>query len=211
MAAVSSFLRFVLPSAPTALELAVERYLVDSAIDLCRETGIWRETLPLADVTANDPLVTLTVPENSQVLQITDLYFDGQHIDPIPPDALPKQGDHWFDKTSALPHGYFSTVSGVVTLVPAPEADRTAVVRASVKLAPSRNAITLPDFLLERFPEVVAMGALKRLAMEPGQAYSDPNKAQTYEIMIANKLRLIRNEAQQGQTRSRFRVRARFF
>lgn len=211
MAALSSFLRFVLPSAPTALELAVERYLVDSAIELCRDTGIWRATLALADVTANNPVVTLTAPADSQITKITDLYFDGQHIEPIPPDSLPKQGDHWFDKTSSLPRGYFSTLSGVVTLVPAPEEDRTDVVRASVELAPSRDAATLPDFLLERFPEVVAMGALKRLAMEPGQAYSDPRKAELYEAMFKTNLRDIRREAQKGQTRSRFRVKARYF
>lgn len=209
MTAVSNFLRFVLPHAPTAAEISVTRYLVDSAVEFCSKTGIWREDLPIIQTTALQPNVNLTPLANSQIIEITDVYFDGQHIEAAPPDTLKQQGDHWFDKTSSLPRAYFSTKPTVITFVPTP--DVVANVRVSAKLAPTRNAEELPDILLDRYAEIIALGALSRLLLEPSQAYTNPQKAMMCADQFEARLAKVRKEAQEGFTRARFRVKPRYF
>lgn len=209
MAAVSSFLRFVLPSAPTAAQISAERYIVDSAIEFCEKTGIWREVLDTVNSRAGFAEIELDLPADSQILQITDLYFDGQHIEPLAPDTLDDQGQEWFAKTATLPRGYYSTQPGIVVLVPAP--DSASQVRVHAKLLPKRNSTVLPDILLDRYPEIIQYGALKRLLMEPSQAYSDPNKAIVYAQEFEQCVSKVRQEAQKGFTRSRHRTKKYYF
>lgn len=209
MVSVDSFLRFVLPAAPTAAQISAERYIVDSAIEVCVKTGIWRETLAVVENVAGQPDVTLSLPQDSQLIQITDLYFDGRHIEPVGPDSVQNEGDSWFEKTSSLPRGYFSTRPGVITLFPVP--DVVADVRVSAKLAPSRDAQELPDVLLNQYAETVAKGAIYRLLMEPNQAYSDPRKASFVQEEFRDCLAAIQRQAQKGFSRARFRTKPFFY
>lgn len=210
MAAVADFLRFVLPYAPTAAQISVQRYLVDSAIELCQKTGIWREVLDELNVRAGQPEVELDLPPDSQLFQITEVYFDGQKVDPVPPDDLVNKGDDWFTKQSSRPYGFYSTNPTALILVPAPEESRQRALKVFAKLMPTRNAQVLPDLLLDRYPEVVACGALARLLMEPDQAYSNQQMAMTNAEMFEVKSKKIAQEAQKGFARSKFRTKPYF-
>lgn len=210
MATARDFLRFVLPYAPGAAEIAVTRYIVDSSVDFCMKTGVWRETLDLQGTKQGVADVELDLPTDSQLVEVTEAYHKQKRLVPKAPDAAYETNDH-LRQPATQPEAYLNTVPGVLTLLPPPAVTEKGVLRIKVKLAPSRNAGSLPELLLERYPTVIAHGALGRLLMEPHQIYSDAKKALMYMELFEEALPKARKEAQEGFNRATFRARPVYF
>jgi hypothetical protein len=211
MATPQDFLRFVLPYVPTAAEIAAVRYLVDSSVDFCMDTGVWRETLDLAGTRAGLREVELDLPFDSQLVEVTEVFHRSKRLDPKAPDQIYELGIGYSEKTSTVPQAFVAKGAESILLYPIPELTERGVLRIEAKLAPTRKARSLPDLLLSRYANTIAYGAIARLLLEPHQIYSNTQLGMEYRAMFLDGQATAKREAQEGFNRASFRTRPVYF
>lgn len=144
--------------------LAVTAY-VEAARRLCRNAGVWRETVS-ATLGSNTAEYLLTPPTDGQV-------FDAVSV---------KLGEKWLDKRTreqlevyGLP-GY-RVFNNTLVLNPDPQADVSANLTIVARIRPIRSATTLPDDLVDEHHDGLLHGALYRLLSYPNKSWSDYDMA----------------------------------
>lgn len=159
------FSSYVLPFVPSCPDSMVRQYVLEAAIELCERSGVWQDDLPLAAVGGG--LFSPVLPTGARVLLISAV------------NRTP---------TVPVPETSFS-VSGDWTRIVFPEqqlADIAETFTVTAKLAPTRLTLgqptaELPDVLVERFLMGIAAGAKHKLMNVPGQPWTNPDSAASFE------------------------------
>ncbi len=207
MTAIASFLPKVYQYAPNCAEPAALDAIRSAAIEFCERTRLWRTTLALTVTTAMT--VTLTPISDSVIHDIETIVWDnGKVLEPVTTRYLDERFPLWrAEELTGQPSYYTQLTEDAITFAPFEAGTASAYVR----LKPTYSCTTLPDFIFNRYLDVIRAGVLARLLMLPGQIFYDPAKAAIFQKEFQDHLDRLSGQGNSGQQRAPRRTKARFF
>lgn len=155
--------------APGCPEVTIERVLRDVVRQLYRENAIWTYWDPAATI-GTDGLLVLTLPTDSEVVEVRKIRTSNDEISPRNIDSLAYY-DH--DDGDASPVAI--NVNGTWTVRPPPVEATSA--KVLVQLAPIYGATQIADVVGQRDRQLYEHSALARILAMPKQRWTDPNMA----------------------------------
>lgn len=162
-------------SAPGVSDFLMQPAVMQAARDFCSQTWAWW----IEVVLSVDEEGTVS-PDFDPSAEYFRVYQDGVALNEI-------YRDYWTDTTNIIgilkvekDGRKFEDYSFAPPLFQVNERWQGETFDLAMRLAlePATTASTLPDFLVERFGQVIAYGALAELLMQPQQDWTNPNLAQ---------------------------------
>ena len=172
--AFDDLLSEIAPWVPGCPSPVVLFHLRSATIDLCRQSLIWLNTLADIVVTSASFPLTLTPPNNTEVTQIREVFFDGQRLIPWAPHAYDSTITDWRTEVGN-PTMWVSEIPGVITVVKLPKT--SGVLKVVCALAPTHDASGADSWLIGRYRQGLVSGAISRICSIPGQSFSNPDMA----------------------------------
>ena len=200
----------VRPWAPGVPDQTAYKALRGAAIEFCERTRLWKYENTVA-VLATDPATsTIQLPIEAAVHDIEVALFSGVELTPKAPRDLDEWMPGWRtgDLSTGQPRYITQIEQNKITLVPATYADGSLYL--CLRLKPSQNAMTLPDFMAD-YAECLGWGALGRLLTVPGQSYSNPDLAAFYTTRFISKLDSLSLKGSLGQQNATKRSKSRYY
>ena len=179
------FFPYVLPDVPGCPDPVVKLALVAAAHEFCRETLCWTEIQDPMPLVAGTSDYEIDMPSQALALTVRDVWLGTSRLAPVTMQALQRVMPDWRTASSSEPVYYNAAVErGSIRVFPIPTnpAGLALVVRASY--APSMGANALPDFLGQRYMEVIAAGAKARLLIVPGTEWANAPLAGYYRQLF---------------------------
>ncbi len=203
--------RLYVPNVGDRLALHVVR---NSAIDFCRQTGLWYEDMEPVTGIAMQPFYDIATPANSVVAWLSECWYASVRIDPQSNEQLKKRYvNDWtnIELYNGPPCWYTHSDLCQIRLVPCPrtnEEDRDQLTGIMV-LQPTRDSLGMPGEIAERWMEGIGYGARARLYDTPDQPFYNPNMAQKYARMAMNEIGKAKIQANMARGRGPLKVNKR--
>lgn len=157
---------------------------------LCKETWIYKYTLPLINVVAATAEYTLTIPE-ALYAELEAIPEDGvrykengestaafYNLTCTSEDELDSSYSSWRYDTAPCPRlFYVDNINKHLFLYPKPEDSSTSGLEVTCILKPSRTCLTVPDFLYDDYELIIEAGALEDLFNRKNRSFYDPQEA----------------------------------
>lgn len=204
---IDLILPHVLTKAPGCPEPTAIAAIRQAAIDFCEATRSWRAYDEFETSEGNCTFVC--APINGEVLEFETVTFNGKplsqksitELDRIMPDWRTREHD------ATSPRYYTQTEFDTITIVPS----ATGKVRVNIFARPSEDAQQLPDYLIDKYRNVLANGALSILLLTPGQPFFSADMAGYYAALFQRSLDGNFNLNVRGQQRAPTRTKPQFF
>lgn len=194
MATLSALHPYVVPHFPNAPEPAIDRAILDGAIQFCRDSLVWQESTNPIQAIAGVAEYDVEPVSNAEPIRVIAAVKAHAHLD----RALLAGSD--ITKVGEVT-GFVQPAPRIVRLVSVPEEGASIVLR--VALEPKATATTLDDSLVLYWKEPIAAAAKQRLAL----TYGDISQAQIAEQQYQFGLSRASAQAQVGAHRGRLRTR----
>lgn len=215
MASYDDFLSRVLPEVTGCSELLATQAIKDTVIEFAERTLIHQVDHDPVSAVAKVPDYDLETPvTGTRIIKIMKLWYSGAELDPSAPDEIRdptvyNQRVGNYQTQYATPRTYLQKDTNTFSLFPIPEKSLVNAVTLRIALAPLRSSTTCDDLFYEQWVEPIAAGAVARLQMTPGKAYSNPKFApiNTSKYMVG--VNEARQKASRGYTRANLRVQMR--
>lgn len=173
--------------------------LRNSAIDLCRRSGVWRGVQDTVPYQAGVGRYVLAPPAEAVVLRTTRLTLDGvRHVFPAPFEVTPPG---WQTNSGGVTL-FVETLPGVVDLLNVPET--AGELTYNITCAPAFDAVTVPDVVSDHHLETIVDGAMWRLYAMGRKPWASANDAAYRQIRFAagvNRARVDVNKAGAAELR----------
>jgi hypothetical protein len=211
MASYDAFLRYVLPDVPGCPEISAVAAIRDAAIDFCTKSLVYQETLDPITVIAGVADYDLEPPTGTLVAKVMHLFYQDKELTPVAPDLI--RGATFYNsrvegaQSRGIPSGYSLKDPRSVTLMPVPKDTERNAVTVRVALKPTRSSTTVGDVLFEDYAETIAAGALARLMLTPGKAYTNPQLVAENLAIFSQGVNAARQEHSRGHSRANLRVK----
>lgn len=187
-----------------------DRAIVDTVRDFCRFTHLWKETLPLIDIVADQSNYTLNPSTDHcdvpKVLGLDEVMYkedglDNQQfapIDIVSREWLDTYDKQWVYRTSPVPRmAAFDHLVDEVFLIDKPTVASTEGLFVRVWLWPDKSATTAPTSFFEKYYKAIAQGSAAEMMRMPNQRWSNPELGDHYhDLYMAERM-----NAQQDQDR----------
>ena len=171
---ISAFEPYVLPYVPSVPLPMFEQMVRLAAVEFCRRTLIWTETLPEAITDVDTDFYDLDRPTDSTIIKAISVSLDGQ---PVTLTTYAQGLEMLRDFTLQCGQFGFLDTESRLHLVPiATEAGLTIKIDAA--LAPTEDGTVLPGLLMQ-YKETIGKGALARIYDIPDTTWY--NEAQAYK------------------------------
>lgn len=213
---LTEFLPLVRPHTPGAAIPSMTQALRRSAIEFCERTRCWRETITIT-ITEQDQAIT--APDDSAIHEIERAEFDGERLTPIEYDdlSLPEFLESEEGRPAVITQKTYNEIAIVpfragtliCTLFLKPRDGENITIDAGGQPANSFN--TVPEFLLSRFGEAIAAGAIARVLIIPQQPFTNPEMAAVHAGRFEQGVARFNGANVRGQHRARPRINASFF
>ena len=141
-----------------------------AAIEFCRRSQLWRDTLT-GDIVAGNRLVSPATPVDAVVTAAFGVWAYGQELSSLVGARANAPGE------TGNPGFWSVSASGQIELFPAPKESSLGGLVVDAVLAPSRNAASLPDFLYNTYADAISFGAIGEVAGMVGQPWANPQVA----------------------------------
>lgn len=211
MIGINEFLPDVLPHVDGAPKTQVRRAVLLACRELCRESGIWRETLDPISTFAGIPEYDVITPTSAaRPLFVTG----GRHgVVPLAPATEEKLvsmlGPGWGNLTDDFASHFIHTAPAIIRLVPYPATSQPLSLVLRVAMEPTLDAAKVGDILFDEYAEVVAAGALARLMNVRDTAWYDPNMAASHRKEFRRGINYAKSRAIRGGTNREGAIRRR--
>lgn len=179
-----------------------------ACIEFCERSRVWKERVSLS-VREGRAEYEIPLPEGAQLVKLEEVFYDGDRIEAMAPDALHDRWQRWMSQTG-VPSVYTQLDPMTLTLVPKPTVSlsRGLVLRACFK--PDRSADTVPDWLFQHYVQPIAAGALARLMAVNSLPCFNPQLAMVQGVAFAEGINKALMAADKGFTRAPRRTVPRF-
>ncbi len=160
---IDDMLPHVLPYAPNCADLTAYRCIREAAREVCDKADIWREkdTIVITDVDGE----CLSTFGDAEVKKIQAATLDGVTLASQSPEWLDANYPGWdSDNENEAPARFITQITPGKIMV-SPRATGTLSVRLVLK--PSLRAMTLPDFMLDKYATEIGKGAAGKALMLP--------------------------------------------
>lgn len=171
------FAPYVLPQVIGCPDPLLKQAVVMAAIEFCQQTLAWTEIQDPVQLVSGLADYDLEAPSSDAiVITVRDVWIGIRRLTAISMQQLPQTMPGWQTIESSEPLYYNSAHDrSVIRLFPKPSSPpigSALIMRAAYM--PTPNAATLPDFLGQRYMDVIASGAKSRLMTMPGVPWSNP-------------------------------------
>lgn len=209
MKAWAEFYPYTLPELPGVPAPMLDHGLRQAATDFCERSKVYVQRLAAVSAVAGQMAYTLTLPEDTELVEVVEVLYKGKPLEPEAPEYLAGQYGDWRAKTGQ-PHHYLHRGSDELLLVPAPAEDASSSIVVDAALKPSSTAPGIDDWVFSRWRDAIATGAKARLMTMAGRPWSRPDLAPFYDAMFAAAIRQAAAAANSGFVRHRPRARGIF-
>lgn len=217
MKTLDAFLPYILPHALGASDPLAKQCLVRAAQEFCRRTLVIQEVFTTSQaVGAGEYDVDL--PSQSQLLRLNAVMVGESRavLEPVVHATLPvalRGAAGGASPQSGTPTtAYFKTATGKsFWLYPLPAEASTDTVTVRASYAPTLNATSLDDALMDDWLDAMAAGALARLLATKGQPFSDPVMSMAHKQAFEVEVSRGRREGLTGRIVGSPRVQGRSF
>jgi hypothetical protein len=203
--------RLYVPSVADKLALHVTR---NSAIDFCRQTGLWVDDIEPIPGEPMVPCYEIPTPANSVVAYLSEVWYGSVRLDPQSIEELKKRYVNDFRDITIFngpPSWYYHEDLCVIRLVTCPnqnQGNRDSITGIAV-LQPSRDSLGMPSEIAERWMEGIGYGARARLYDAPDTPFYNPGMAMKYARMAMNEIGKAKIQANQARGRGPLKVNKR--
>jgi hypothetical protein len=177
-----------------------------AAIELCKESRIWRYEHPDISVVADQSTYAFVPPDDTKVVEILDAWYENVWLDPMGTDDLARVNTRWQSWTAPRPLYITQLDDDNVRLVPEPTTALASGLHILVALKPTNDATGMEEWILEDWREQIARGALARIYESPRKPYSDSGLARVKKAEFRQDCTDAYNAAMNGLTRSTSRT-----
>lgn len=199
--------RHVLPWASNCPEPTMIHFLREAAIEFCKRSRSWRSEEVYKLVSADDDIALVTCCD-SVLFEIESVSWrekgDAEWQRPVESAAFGDRDDWWREGN---PRFYTQRVPGRLRVAPF----STGELRVMAFLMPDQMADTLPDYLIELYPQIIAAGALAKILMLPAKDFTDPNVAMLKQSEFNSACDAHFRDNLRGQQRARTRTKPNYF
>lgn len=207
MAAYSDFFDYVRPAVPQAPIPLLTHHVRESVIAFCRATRLYRYEASINSV-AGTAQYAFGLPSNTDLVDVLSVAYEDRPLDPASPLALDGLIQEWRTAQGMVEFYFLPTpATPTVQLVRAPDESVTGAIRVTAAVAPTRASTDCPDWLLTRYSNAVADGALGTLLVMRGEPWYDPERALYHERLFMVALGAGNAKAGRGNTRAPLRTR----
>ena len=189
--------------APGVADPAMYFGIRQAAIEFCERTKLWRYEDEFT-VSADDAEF-LAAPNNAEIHEIEVVSFNGRELDPKATSWLDDHMPGWrTGNVTGQPAYYTQTEPDTIRLVP----NDAGTVSLTVWLKTSQDADSLPDWMVDKYRETIAHGALARILLMPNQSFTNPELGAAFAAMFERKLDGLFDKGFTGQQRAPKRTKA---
>lgn len=207
MVSIDSFMSRVLPFVVGCSEPMARQAILDSAIDFCQCTNVIRQTLDTFSAIKGINNYDLETPNNQQkVARILSVTVDGREIAGIFEEDVSSLNHD----ATGVPSGFYTTridSEFVLNLHPTPDAKYKIIVTAA--LAPTINATSVQDDLLNEWTQTVVDGAIARIAAIPNMPFTNPDIVMMHKQNAMRGMSKAKTESYYGRVRGGTRIKPR--
>ena len=199
MASVSleTFFTDVAIHVPACPEPVMAHAVRNAAIEFCKDSLVWRETLDAETLSASDFPYDLPTTQGGVTTAILDLRIDGRSIAPISEVDLNKAAADWRTATGT-PTRYFMPSPDTLSVYTLPDSSISFML--SVAYMPTRTTTVVPSFLHTRYAPGIAAGALAQLFALPEKPWTNPAAAAMWSNVFGAKKAEAKASAQRSFT-----------
>ena len=181
------FAPYVLPQVIGCPDPLLKQAVVMASIEFCQQTLAWTEIQDPVLLIGGVADYDLEAPSSDAiVVTVRDVWLGVKRLIPTNMEALPRLLPNWSTAESSEPLYYNAAHDrNIIRVFPKPVSPApglSLVMRAAYM--PTANAATLPDFLGQRYMEVISSGAKYRLMTMPGVAWSNPTLGTYYRQLF---------------------------
>lgn len=171
----------VLPVAPTCPEPTMIHHLRESCIEFCERTRYWRQNYTYKLEQAEKDILLVTTLD-SVIHEIESVRWrqtnDTQWSNPLSPAAYEDVRYMEGNQVDGAPNCYTQMIPNTLQVLPF----SSGVIQVTMFLKPDQDADTLPDFIFETFPRIIAYGALAEILLLAGNEFTNPQLASVYRL-----------------------------
>jgi len=178
-----------------------------SAIDFCRQTGLWIDYMTPIVGQAMQPEYDIPTPANSIISYLSECWYGSVRIDPQSIEQLKKRYvNDWTDISiyNGPPVWYTHTDLCRIRLVPCPR-DNTATpldaITGFMCLQPTLDSLGMPSEIAVRWIEGIGFGARARLYQTPDTPFYNPAIGAQYERKAMNEIAKAKIQANMARGR----------
>ena len=201
------FLKEVTPYVPHVPEMLAVNAIRNAAIEFTDKSMIWQYEVDPINTVYNQTEYTMPVPPGTGVARIMNAWYNTMPLTPKGENDLAKMFLADWRSIQGNPFYITQRWPDVAIIVPAPIVALEQGLNIIVALRPTRDSVSVDDFLYYRWAEAIADGAKARLLAVPQQPFTDQKMAEYYRLQCASKIGLARAEANRGLTRATLTVR----
>lgn len=171
---ISDFIPRLLVDAPECPDETARQAIVASAMELCKDAFVWNaigDPIPLIDGIADYDIES---PDDGRPVGVMQAWLPSRRLTPKTLADLGSSMADWTSAQSSEPV-YFNNVAGnaVVRVFPTPMNANRVPLTLRVAFAPTRDATTLDDDLVDEWDEAILQGARARLFRQPRKPWTD--------------------------------------
>lgn len=193
------------PAAPEGLAI---KFLREAAQDLCRRGKSWRATETHQVVTPECEVI-LAEPD-AQIIEVEYAALNGRPLTPMTVADMDLADPGWMHRYTAEDGAGRYVVQlqhDTLTIMPREPGEITC----RLVLAPSREALTVPDFLVEKYKTQLGRAAAGRLLTIPNSEIANPQLGAALVAEWASTLDSLAFREQRTQLRTKPRNRPSYF
>lgn len=203
---LADFLPDIAPQVKGCPDPVIENAVRNALIDFCEQTRVYQDWCTYTAGT-NDEELELDPPKDTVVVDVLEVDYDGDRIDPVIPHDLDRDKPGWKSETGE-PTGFYMKQPGrLMRLVPIPEAAVADAIHIWAALKPSKTATAIVDWMFEEYFEDIKHGALARLYGMPNEPWSSATRSKdeqdVFDVAIATR----KDQAARNFTRAPLRTR----
>lgn len=215
MAIYEDFFPYVLPDVVGAPEPIVVHHIRNACIEFCSKTSILTRDHDPITVIQGQVDYDLEPPSGYLVVRVQKAWLDNMPLDPVAPDFVREAAvyNRLYESYNAgsvsTPRGFLQKDERSLSLWPRPDRKYKNGLTMRVALKPTRSSTQIEDVILEDYAEAIAQGALYRLMVSPGKAYSNAEMAAINKGLFDQAINAARIKANHGHLRANVGVKLR--
>jgi len=208
MAKLEAFLPYVALHCMGVPEPSMLHEIRSAAVLFCEQSRAWKR-IDSVSVRAGRGEYEIPLEDEAIVVTIEEAIFNNQPLRPEALDALKSEWRDWISQTGT-PLLFTQLDPDTLRLVPIPEADQPKGLTLRICYKPDRTAKNVPDWLFQRYAEVIAAGAIARLTAINSLPCFSPGLSAVFGQSFQEGINKALHEADKSFTRAPRRTVPRF-
>lgn len=205
MISFDPFLPKILARVEGAARPAVNDAIRTAIQEFCRRTRLWRETDTFQTNATDDGI--MAAPYGTEIFEIENALFNERRLEPASISWLDDMKTGWRDYGEGQPCWITQVEPDTVRLVP----KQAGTLDLALIIMPSDTGTQFPDWMGDKYRNIIADGALAELYALPNQPFTSPDLAMFHMQKFEQRLNGMSSDNIKGQQKARVRTKPHFF